>query len=131
MATLVRPIGHEDRLSLVDHLDELRSRLIACLALFIVAFAVCAWQNGALLSIVNQPYEDATSSAVQQGRGLPGQLEKTQEAVRAVAAQQDRFFRRIAQDRVVHGQTCDLQPLRVAVEEHPSPPGHDAARNNA
>ena len=28
MATAIRPIGHEDRLSLVDHLDELRTRLI-------------------------------------------------------------------------------------------------------
>lgn len=88
MATLVRPIGHEDRLSLVDHLDELRSRLVASLAVFVVVFAVCAWQNDTLLGIINEPYENATSSAVQQGRGLPGQLEKTQDAVRAVGAAQ-------------------------------------------
>ena len=30
MAQVLRPIGHEDRLSIVDHLDELRSRLIVC-----------------------------------------------------------------------------------------------------
>ncbi len=30
MAKALRPIGHEDRLSIVDHLDELRSRLIVC-----------------------------------------------------------------------------------------------------
>ncbi len=51
----VRPIGHEDRLSLVDHLDELRSRLIACLIAFMAAFAVCYWQNGWLLDTINQP----------------------------------------------------------------------------
>ena len=28
MATTIRAIGHEDKLSLVDHLDELRTRLI-------------------------------------------------------------------------------------------------------
>jgi sec-independent protein translocase protein TatC len=52
----LRPIGHEERLSLVEHLDELRSRLIVCIAVFIVAFSVCYWQNGWLLDKVNQPY---------------------------------------------------------------------------
>ena len=51
----LRPIGHEDRLSLVEHLDELRNRLIACVAVFLVAFSVCYWQNGWLLDKVNQP----------------------------------------------------------------------------
>jgi sec-independent protein translocase protein TatC len=51
----LRPIGHEDRLSLVEHLDELRNRLIACVAVFVVAFSVCYWQNGWLLDKVNQP----------------------------------------------------------------------------
>ena len=51
MSKVLRPIGHEERLSVVDHLDELRSRLIVCLAALIVAFAVCFWQNGALLDV--------------------------------------------------------------------------------
>jgi sec-independent protein translocase protein TatC len=55
----LRPIGHEDRLSLVEHLDELRSRLIACIAVFMVAFSVCYWQNGWLLDRVNEPYYDS------------------------------------------------------------------------
>jgi sec-independent protein translocase protein TatC len=87
-STLVRPIGHEDRLSLVDHLDELRSRLVACVAVFFVAFVVCAWQNDTLLGVLNAPYEDATQSSVEKGRGLPGQLEKTQVAIRAIARAQ-------------------------------------------
>ena len=28
MAKRIRPIGHEDRLSLVEHLDELRTRIV-------------------------------------------------------------------------------------------------------
>ena len=32
MATALRPIGHEERLTLVDHLEELRTRLIICVA---------------------------------------------------------------------------------------------------
>jgi len=55
----LRPIAHEDRLSLVEHLDELRSRLIACIAVFLVAFSVCYWQNGWLLDKVNKPYYES------------------------------------------------------------------------
>ena len=39
MATALRPIRHEDRLSLVEHLDELRTRIIICLVAFGAAFA--------------------------------------------------------------------------------------------
>jgi sec-independent protein translocase protein TatC len=55
MAKRLRPIGHEDRLSVVDHLDELRSRLIVCAAVLIVAFGVCFWQSSRLLHILNRP----------------------------------------------------------------------------
>jgi sec-independent protein translocase protein TatC len=58
MATaLRRPIGHEDRLSLVEHLDELRSRLITCLLALVVCFAFTYWQNDALLDFMNVPLE--------------------------------------------------------------------------
>jgi sec-independent protein translocase protein TatC len=55
MAKVLRPIGHEDRLSIVDHLDELRSRLFVCLAALAVAFALCYWQNNTLLDLLNKP----------------------------------------------------------------------------
>jgi sec-independent protein translocase protein TatC len=54
VAKALRPIGHDDRLSIVDHLDELRSRLVICLAALLVAFGVCFWQNNALLTILNR-----------------------------------------------------------------------------
>jgi sec-independent protein translocase protein TatC len=50
-----RPIGHEDRLTLVEHLDELRTRIIISVAAFVVAFALCFWQNDRLLDIANKP----------------------------------------------------------------------------
>ena len=53
----LRPIGHEDRLSLVEHLDELRNRLIISLVVLGVAFAVCYWQNDWLLNTVNKPLQ--------------------------------------------------------------------------
>jgi len=54
----VRPVAHDEQLSLVDHLDELRSRLIFSLFAFGVAFAVCGWQNHRILEIVNKPLPD-------------------------------------------------------------------------
>ena len=72
MATALRPIAHEDRLSLVEHLDELRTRIIICLAAFIVAFGVCFWQNDQILEILDRPLE---KSAFTQGSDDP--LERT------------------------------------------------------
>jgi sec-independent protein translocase protein TatC len=57
MATALRPIGHDDRLSLVEHLDELRTRIIISLVLFCAAFAVCFWQNDRILNIMDRPLE--------------------------------------------------------------------------
>jgi sec-independent protein translocase protein TatC len=54
----MRPIAHDDRLSVVDHLDELRSRLIVCAVAFIVAWALTGWQNHLVLKIVNKPLPD-------------------------------------------------------------------------
>jgi sec-independent protein translocase protein TatC len=51
----VRPVSHEDQLTLVEHLDELRSRLIVCLLVFSVALALCFWQNHLLLEIASHP----------------------------------------------------------------------------
>ncbi len=68
MATALRPIAHEDRLSLVEHLDELRTRIIICLAGFLVAFAFCFWQNDAILEILDRPLE---KSAFTQGSEDP------------------------------------------------------------
>jgi len=55
MPPRVRPVSHEDRLSLVEHLDELRHRLIVCAAAFAVALALCFWQNHLLLEIASGP----------------------------------------------------------------------------
>ena len=57
MARRVRPIGHEDRLSLVEHLDELRTRIIVSLIAFGVALGLCFWQNHLILRIVNHPLD--------------------------------------------------------------------------
>lgn len=44
-----------DELTIVEHLEELRFRLIVSLTLFGVALAVCFWQNHLLLRVVDAP----------------------------------------------------------------------------
>ena len=51
----LRPVDFEDRLTLVEHLDELRTRIIISISALVVAFAVCFWQNSRLLDIANAP----------------------------------------------------------------------------
>jgi sec-independent protein translocase protein TatC len=55
MARKIRPVSHEDRLSLVEHLDELRTRIILSLIAFGVALGLCFWQNHLILRIINDP----------------------------------------------------------------------------
>jgi sec-independent protein translocase protein TatC len=54
----IRPVSHEDRLSVVDHLDELRSRLIVSILAFVVAWILTTWQNHLVLEIMNAPLPD-------------------------------------------------------------------------
>jgi sec-independent protein translocase protein TatC len=85
MPSAIRTIGHEDRLSLVDHLDELRSRLIISAIVLAVAFGVCLWQNHALLHIINKPLQTQTRKQVERGEGTVGQAVLAQQAVLGVA----------------------------------------------
>ena len=68
MATALRPIKHDDRLSLVEHLDELRTRMIICGVTLAVAFGVCFWQNHVLLHILNVPLQETTNAVTSGGR---------------------------------------------------------------
>jgi sec-independent protein translocase protein TatC len=85
MAPAIRTISHEDRLSLVDHLEELRTRLIISAIALAVAFGVCLWQNHALLKIINKPLDKQTQKQVAKGNGPLGQTALAQQAVIKVA----------------------------------------------
>ena len=54
----LKSVSHEDELSLVEHLDELRSRIIACIGVLVVAMSVCFWQNERFLEIAKKPIPD-------------------------------------------------------------------------
>ena len=57
MARLSRP-AHDDELALVDHLDELRTRILVVGACLLVAFSLCFWQNERILELLNAPLPD-------------------------------------------------------------------------
>jgi sec-independent protein translocase protein TatC len=90
VARVLRPIGHEDRLSIVDHLDELRSRLIVCLAALIVAFGLCFWQNSSLISVLNRALPHVSTVAGQHGLAAEQNQSATQRAADLQQAQLDR-----------------------------------------
>lgn len=88
MARRISPIGHEDRLSIVEHLDELRTRLIVCVAAIVVCFAFTYWQNDAVLKAVNKPFTDSQriNDSSKDDRQTGGDT----------LAQEARFYRNIA-----------------------------------
>lgn len=53
----IRRVDHEDQVELVDHLDELRSRLIVSASAFGVALALCFWRNDLVLEVMNRPLD--------------------------------------------------------------------------
>ncbi|HEY5193488.1 MAG TPA: twin-arginine translocase subunit TatC [Solirubrobacteraceae bacterium] len=85
MATAIRRIGHEERLSIVDHLEELRTRLIVSAIAFAVVFGVCFWQNHALLDFINRPLHKQTEQQVLRGEGPAGATWLAQKGVLQVA----------------------------------------------
>jgi sec-independent protein translocase protein TatC len=51
----LKPVSHDDRLTVVEHLDELRTRIVVSIAAFAVAMGLCFWQNHQLLHWLNRP----------------------------------------------------------------------------
>ncbi len=50
-----KPAQFDDHMTLVEHLDELRSRIIFSAIFLVVAVAVCFWQSDGILDIANSP----------------------------------------------------------------------------
>jgi sec-independent protein translocase protein TatC len=118
VATAIRPVGHEDRLSVIEHLDELRNRLIISVGTFVVAFALCLVFNHELLTIVNKPLKETTEQRTQEGKGVLGQIYVLTKAVQDNQASTEKIFKAIAPtltpaQRAVVRQQLDEQQQRV------------------
>ena len=87
MAVATARLGRDERVSTVDHLEELRSRRIVSLVAVAVAFGFCLWQNHALLHLVNRPLTNQTRKQVKAGHGPLGATYTLQQSTRSVAEQ--------------------------------------------
>jgi sec-independent protein translocase protein TatC len=87
VAVAVGRVGYEQRLSTVEHLTELRTRLIVSLVAVALAFGLCMWQNRVLLQVINAPLAHQTQKQASTGRGPLGATYEVQRSARDVAAQ--------------------------------------------
>jgi sec-independent protein translocase protein TatC len=53
----LKPAEFDERMTLVEHLDELRSRIIVCLVALGLAFGLCFWQSELLFDIAREPLD--------------------------------------------------------------------------
>jgi len=65
----LRAVAHEERLTVVQHLSELRARLLLSAAVLAVLFAGCLSQSRSLLHVLNAPLAQLRTSSGAQARG--------------------------------------------------------------
>jgi len=119
-----RPISHETRLSVVDHLDELRTRLIVSLITVAVAFGICFWQNHELLHLVNQPLSNQTQQQVRAGHGPMGATYSVQQSAKDIAQQLGAVVGVLRQQPHTAAAAASLAHVQSSL-------GHDVARLSA
>jgi sec-independent protein translocase protein TatC len=117
MPKVLRRVSHEDRLSVVDHLDELRSRLFVCVGALIIAFGICFWQNQALLNVLNKPLPKSVTNEANHLSGL------TSDSVRA-----SKDVAKTAKDFGTIAQQPSLSPQVRALFNRASSDLSDAAK---
>ena len=59
----LRPAAHDERLTVTEHLTELRARLLLSGAVLAVLFAGCLWQSRPLLRVLNAPLAQLETSS--------------------------------------------------------------------
>jgi sec-independent protein translocase protein TatC len=89
-------VRHHDRVSLVDHLGELRARLLVSGAALVAAFGLAFWQNHTVLNVLNRPLERATAGTLQHSRGPLAQSAREQQSVRVALERQRAAFELLA-----------------------------------
>jgi len=97
----LRAVAHDDRLTITEHLSELRARLLLVVAVLAVLFAGCLWQSRALLHFLNVPLAELPTSPGAQATG--GQLPQ------ALAHSADAF------SRLAHSSSLDPQEQGAAL----------------
>src|SRR4051812_50201611 len=83
----LRAVAHGERLTLTEHLGELRARLLLSAAVLTVLFAGCLWQSRSLLHVLNVPLAQLKTSPGAEGAHgeLPQALARSASAVTRLA----------------------------------------------
>ena len=105
------PDGDGREMPFLDHLEELRWRIIKSLVAIVVGACVCFAFSDALLHLLTRPYEEAVMSLERQGSPGPGAaLKRWLEEVRGVAVDEGPVAEG---SRPAVPYTRQLQSLRV------------------
>jgi sec-independent protein translocase protein TatC len=56
----LKPAQFDERMTLVEHLDELRNRIVLSGFVLVIAISFCFWQDETLLDIANEPLPPGT-----------------------------------------------------------------------
>lgn len=70
----LKRIGFEEEVSVVDHLDELRQRLIVSIGSLVVAFAFAFWQRQWVIEKLNEQLPESVGQPATLGVGEPFQI---------------------------------------------------------
>jgi sec-independent protein translocase protein TatC len=75
----LQAVAHGERLTVVQHLSELRARLVLSVAVLAVLFAGCLWQSRSLLHVLNAPLAHLRTDSATPARGseLPQALARS------------------------------------------------------
>jgi sec-independent protein translocase protein TatC len=60
----MKPAQFDERMTLVEHLDELRTRIVICAFVLVIAIVVAFWQDEVLLDIANDPLPSGTDNPI-------------------------------------------------------------------
>src|SRR5947208_9752235 len=84
----LRALAYDERLTVTEHLSELRARLLLSVAVLAVLFAGCLWQSRPLLRVLNAPLAQLGTSSAPQGSGieLPKALARSADAFTRLAS---------------------------------------------
>jgi sec-independent protein translocase protein TatC len=115
MRSLLRPIAHDERLSVVGHLDELRRRLFVSLLAVVAAFGICFSQNHRLLHVIDAPLAHQTEQQVRDGHGPLGATYAVSQSARDVAVQLHKVAGLLGEQPQQRGARASLEDVEASL----------------